>query len=142
MCFSLRINLVLKSRISRKGWLVPTSVFDCFLVIYIFLEMNVTTKVFFCIFLLLEFCTIVCKIRQMIKTNELFILIWVVWREIKNYNYGLKFVIGSQIVVNKCGTNIIAIQCCGKDIYTLFMISVNFDIKPLLFDINLKYAKI
>lgn len=56
--------------------------------------MYLTTKVFFCIFLSLEFCTIACKIGQMIKTNELFVLIWVVWREIKNYNYGLKFVIG------------------------------------------------
>lgn len=72
----------------------------------------------------------------MIKANELFILIWVIWREIKNYNYGLKFVIGSQIDVDKCEPNVIAILYCGKDIYTLFMILVKFDIKTLLFDID------
>ena len=29
-----------------------------------------------------------------------------------------------------------------KDIYTLFMISVNFDIKPLLFDIGQEQMKL
>ena len=34
MCFSLHFDLVLKSMISRKGWLVPISVFAVFFLYY------------------------------------------------------------------------------------------------------------
>jgi len=34
------------------------------------------------------------------------------------------------------------ILCWRKDIYTLFMISVKFDIKPLLFDIGQEQMKL
>lgn len=79
MCFSLHIDLVLKSMILRKGWLVPISVFAVFFYIIspIICFVDLTTKVFLCIILSLEFCTIVCKIGQMTKTTELFILKWV-----------------------------------------------------------------
>jgi hypothetical protein len=76
----------------------------------------------------------------MTKTTELFILIWVTRSKIKK-NIIVGFVIKGfyyriQIDIDKRETNTIVILCCGKDIYTLFMISVNFDIKPLFFDIG------
>ena len=104
MCFSLRVNLVLILRISRKGWLVPISVFDVFSYILSYnFFVYLTTKVFLCIIWSLELCTIVCKIGQMTKTTELFILIWVTRSKIKKNIIvgfvikGLKFIIGYKL---------------------------------------------
>lgn len=84
----------------------------------------------------------------MTKTTELFILIWVTRSKIKKKyncwfrNKRVEIYYRIQIDIDKREANTIVILCYGKDIYTLFMISVNFDIKPLLFDIGREQMKL